>query len=288
MKINTLIINSFNKYLPFLNLFKKNHFMMQSIKVMILRVIGVVTLFGFTLFLTRNYDPKIIGQYDFIRAFLLVAGSLCLLGTDQSILYFTGLLKSRGQIEELKNIYKKIIIMIFFMSLISFIILIVLGNNLIKSFFNDTNIYLIIFKATITLFFYCLTFFNTEVFRALDSIYIAELYRNTFKYVSVIIGAIILVNLNKESYLVDTFLFGFVILSIISTIMIFKLLDKKKSGFTDTKLEDFSFNFLAISKILLFLVSVTFSLKATPQINILLFSKITFFSLNFFRIFLKI
>lgn len=262
MKINTLIINSFNKYLPFLNKFKKNHFMMQSIKVMILRIIGVITLFGFTLFLTHNYDPKIIGQYDFIRTFLLVAGSLCLLGTDQSILYFTGLLNSRGQIEELKNIYKKIIIMIFFMSFISFIILIVLGNNLIMSFFNDTNIYLIIFKATITLFFYCLTFFNTEVFRALDSIYIAELYRNTFKYVSVIIGAIILVNLNKESYLVDTFLFGFVILSIISTIMIFKSLDKKKSGFTDAKSEEFSFNFLflksypfAISSIAIFLLS---------------------------------
>ena len=71
MKSNTLIINSFNKYLPFLNLFKKNHFMMQSIKVMILRVIGIITLFGFTLFLTYNYDPKIIGQYDFIRTYLL-------------------------------------------------------------------------------------------------------------------------------------------------------------------------------------------------------------------------
>ena len=118
---------------------------MQSIKVMIFRIIGVITLFGFTLFLTHNYDPKIIGQYDFIRTFLLVAGSLCLLGTDQSILNFTGLLNSRGQIEELKNIYKKIIIMIFFMSFISFIILIVLGNNLIMSFFNDTNMIFIIY-----------------------------------------------------------------------------------------------------------------------------------------------
>lgn len=44
----------------------------QSFKTMVLRVIGVATLFGFTLFLTNTYDPKIIGQYDFIRTFLLV------------------------------------------------------------------------------------------------------------------------------------------------------------------------------------------------------------------------
>jgi hypothetical protein len=54
---------------------------MQSINTMILRIIGVATLFGFTLFLTKNYDPKIIGQYDFIRTYLLVLGSICILGT---------------------------------------------------------------------------------------------------------------------------------------------------------------------------------------------------------------
>ena len=81
---------------------------MQSIKTMILRIIGVVTLFGFTLFLTKTYDPKIIGQYDFIRTYLLILGSICILGTDQSILYFTGMIKSRNQFADLKNIYIKI------------------------------------------------------------------------------------------------------------------------------------------------------------------------------------
>jgi hypothetical protein len=51
----------------------------------------VITLFGFLLFLTHNYDPKSL--VDFIRIFLLVLSSICVL-TDQSILYFTGILKA--------------------------------------------------------------------------------------------------------------------------------------------------------------------------------------------------
>lgn len=214
-----------NKTYLLIKKIKENTFVMQSINTMILRIIGIVTLFGFTLFLTHNYSPKIIGQYDFIRTFLLVAGSLCLLGTDQSILYFAGILNSQKQIGSLKQIYIKSIFMIFIMTITLFLFLIILGNNLISIFFNDNTIYPIIFKATAILFFYCLTLFNTEVFRALDSIYVAELYRNTFKYLSVICGSIILLNIKMQSYLVDTFLIGFVVLSIVSTVFVFKLIE---------------------------------------------------------------
>jgi O-antigen/teichoic acid export membrane protein len=240
---------------------KKNTFIMQSINTMILRVIGIITLFGFTLFLTHNYDPKIIGQYDFIRTFLLVLGSLCMLGTDQSVLYFAGILNSEKRIGKLREIYIKCILMFLISSLISIIILLILGNEFVNSFFNDNKIYVIIFKATAIIFFYCLTLFNTEVFRALDSIYIAELYRNTFKYVSVIIGSVILLNINKQSYLVDSFLIGFILLSIVSTIFIFKLL-KKLTHEQVTGTGDFPFKFIfyksypfAISSMAIFLLN---------------------------------
>jgi O-antigen/teichoic acid export membrane protein len=202
--------------------------MMQSIKTMILRIIGVVTLFGFTLFLTKTYDPKIIGQYDFIRTYLLILGSICILGTDQSILYFTGMLKSRNQFADLKNIYFKMFFLIFIMSLLSLIVILLIGKDTISVYFNDLNIYGIILKATFLLFFYCITIFNTEALRALEAIYIAELYRNTFKYLSVIIGSIILFYIHKQNYLVETFLIGFIFLSIISTIMILSIFKKNK------------------------------------------------------------
>lgn len=199
---------------------------MQSINTMILRIIGVVTLFGFTLFLTKNYDPKIIGQYDFIRTYLLVLGSICILGTDQSILYFTGMLKSKNRLFELKGIYIKMFLLILLASVISLLLLVVIGKEIINSFLNDGIIYNIIIKATALLFFYSITLFNTEVLRALERVYIAELYRNTFKYASVIIGAIILFNIHKESYLVDSFLIGFFFLSLFTTFKIFSIFKK--------------------------------------------------------------
>jgi O-antigen/teichoic acid export membrane protein len=228
------------------NKIKKNPFVSQSLKTMFLRIIGVVTLFGFSLFLTHNYDPKIIGQFDFIRMVLLVLSSICVLGTDQSILYFTGILKSTNETEKLKAIYKKIVVLIFLMCLLVLLIFFVIGQNSINLFFNDKSTYFLMAKAIIALFFYSITLFNTETIRALDKIYIAELFRNTFKYVSVIFGAIVLFYYHQETYLVDAFLIGFVALSIITTIIIFRLFKKQKSdSILSNDTNPFSYSFIA-------------------------------------------
>ncbi len=228
------------------NKIKKNPFVLQSLKTMFLRIIGVVTLFGFSLFLTHNYDPKIIGQFDFIRMVLLVLSSICVLGTDQSILYFTGILKSRNEIQTLKAIYKKIVVIIFALCLLMLFVFFVIGQNSINIFFNDKSTYVLMAKAIIALFFYSITLFNTETIRALDKVYIAELFRNTFKYVSVIFGAIILFYYHQEAYLVDTFLIGFFALAIITTIIIFRLF-KKQNGdlILSNDTNSFSYSFIA-------------------------------------------
>ena len=228
------------------NKIKKNPFVLQSLKTMFLRIIGVVTLFGFSLFLTHNYDPKIIGQFDFIRMVLLVLSSICVLGTDQSILYFTGILKSRNEIQTLKAIYKKIVVIIFALCLLMLFVFFVIGQNSINIFFNDKSTYVLMAKAIIALLFYSITLFNTETIRALDKVYIAELFRNTFKYVSVIFGAIILFYYHQEAYLVDTFLIGFVALAIITTIIIFRLF-KKQDGdlILSNDTNSFSYSFIA-------------------------------------------
>ena len=222
--------NHFNNIFILIKKINKNEFMMQSINTMILRIIGVVTLFGFTLFLTKTYDPKIIGQYDFIRTYLLILGSICILGTDQSILYFTGLLKSQNRHTELKGIYIKMFSLILLTSVACLFFLLLIGKETINTYLNDDKIYGIIIKATLVLFFYSITIFNTEALRALDRIYIAELYRNTFKYASVIIGSIILFYIHKETYLVDTFLIGFFFLFIITTIKIISIFNNNNSN----------------------------------------------------------
>jgi len=228
------------------NTLKKNPIVLQSFTTMFLRIVGVITLFGFSLFLTHNYDPKIIGQFDFIRMVLLVLSSICVLGTDQSILYFTGILKSNNETEKLKAIYKKIVMLIFGLSMLVLIVFFIIGQNRINFFFNQKGTYLLMAKAIVTLFFYSITLFNTETIRALEKIYIAELFRNTFKYISVIIGAVVLFYIHEESYLVDTFLIGFIALSIITTIIVFRLFEKhKKDSVKANDTDLFTYSFIA-------------------------------------------
>jgi O-antigen/teichoic acid export membrane protein len=225
----------------YLNKIRSNAFVLKSINTMILRIFGILLLFVFTLYLTHNYNPEIIGEYDFTRTYLLVLGSICMLGTEQSILYFTGSLKTKNALGELKAIYKKMVLMIFIVCSFIFLLLFLTDPNVVNGFFNDHNSYSLLFRATGILFFYALTLLNTEVFRALDSLYIAELYRNTFKYASVIIGAIVLFKIHEETYLVDTFLAGFFILAIISSVSILKLFDKQ---IKDTPFNSYSHSYI--------------------------------------------
>lgn len=211
------------------NIFGKvtqNPFLKQSLTTLFLRIFGVLLLFGFTIFLTKSYTPKLVGQYDFVRSFLLAIGSICLLGFDQSILYFKGRLASQNALEELKKIYAKMVTMLFVTSLVVLIIIVIIDKKVINNYFGDQEVYTILLKGAATLFFYGLSTLNTEVFRALDKLYVAELFRNILKYVPLFIGAIALFYWNKETYLVDVFLIGFVILAFFSSILIFSYFSK--------------------------------------------------------------
>jgi O-antigen/teichoic acid export membrane protein len=206
------------------NIFVKisnNSFLKQSIVTLFLRVSGALILFGFTVFLTKSFSPKTVGQYDFARTFLLVVGSICLLGFDQSILYFKGRLASKKSLEELKNIYKKMVLMLFLASVTVLIIILLIDKKTINDYFSDNEVYSIILKSSMALFFSGISMLNTEIFRALDKLIVAELFRNIIKYVPLVFGSIALFYYQKETYLVDVFLIGFVVLAIISSIFVF-------------------------------------------------------------------
>jgi O-antigen/teichoic acid export membrane protein len=207
------------------NIFEKitqSQFLKQSFNTLFLRVFGVMLLFGFTVFLTKSYSPKLVGQYDFARSFLLAIGTMCMLGFDQSILYFKGKLASQGNLEELKKIYIKMAAMLFATSVIVLIVILMIDKKIINNYFGDSEVYSIFLKGAGTLFFYGLSTLNTEVIRALDRLYIAELFRNIVKYIPLIVGSIALFYWHKETYLVDVFLIGFVFLAIISSIFVLR------------------------------------------------------------------
>jgi len=204
----------------------KNSFIKQSLGTLALRIFGVLLLFGFTVFLTKSYSPKLVGQYDFVRSYLLAIGSICLLGFDQSILYFKGRLASQNELRQLKKVYVKMVSMLFLTSLFILIVFLLIDKKRINSYFLDDEVYSILLKSSVILFFHGLSLLNTEIFRAMDKLYVAELFRNIIKYIPLIIGSVVLFYWHLEAYLVDVFLIGFVFLAIISSVLIFIYFNK--------------------------------------------------------------
>jgi O-antigen/teichoic acid export membrane protein len=208
----------------------QNPIVRQSLLTLIIRILGVVLLFGFTLFLTQKYTPIIVGQYDFVRTFLFAVGSICLLGFDQSILYFKGRLYPKYSLGHLKKVYQKMVLMLFLASLLLFGCIVVVDASVVTLFFSDETTYPLLLKASAALFFYGLSILNVEVFRALEEIVVAELFRNIFKYLPIIVVAFLLVQWQLEHYLVDAFLLSFVFLGTLTTLLTVYFFNKKPAN----------------------------------------------------------
>ncbi|QTE21496.1 MATE family efflux transporter [Polaribacter cellanae] len=207
----------------------KNKLFLQTIKVLLFRVSGIVLLFGFTLYLTNFYPSNIVGQYDFVRSVIFLFGSICLLGTDQSILYFKGILDSQGRSSEIRSVYIKMIKIIFFISLSLFTLICLVKESIFIDFFRDVNIYRILLYSFSLLFFYSISTLNSEVMRTLDMISMSELFRNIVKYIPVFLGSLVLFYIDKKELLIYVFLFGFVLIAMVSSILIFWRFSKLKN-----------------------------------------------------------
>lgn len=203
-----------------------------------LRGLGVLLLFAISFLMTNNFSPSVVGEYEFIRVFLLVLGSLCLLGTDVSILYFSGKLKSINNFLEIKDIYWRVIKIISVSSIFCFsVYYILLTKTQVNAFFGE-GYYQIILNSLIFLIFYVITLFNTEILRAINKPIISELFRNIFKYLPLGIG--ILVHIYYKGFLIlyEYFVYGFLILFIASQLTViycFNTIGNSELRFFSTK-----------------------------------------------------
>ena len=94
----------------------------QTLLTLVLRGFGVLFLFAISFLMTNNLSPSIVGEYEFIRVFLLVAGSICLFGTDISIIYFSGKLKALKSYASVKQVYFSVFKIISFFSVVLFLV----------------------------------------------------------------------------------------------------------------------------------------------------------------------
>ena len=216
----------------------------KSVKVLFIRGAGVLLLFMLSLFLTNFYSPEDVGRYDFVRATIMILSGASLIGTNQSIIYYSGVLKSKNSLSFIKNIYYKMVKMTGLICLLFLLAAAMISEQMINELFNKKDAYDLILSTIVALFFYTITMLNIDTLRALDKTIVSELYRNIFRYLPVFVFSIVLFFAQKQEWLIEVFLGGFLLLFIATTIQTTALFKK----FKDKTTNDNRFSYTEIFK----------------------------------------
>ena len=209
------------KLQEYFNRFNLHNVLGGALRVLILRVLGVIFLFGITLYLTNFYPAEVVGAYEFTRSSLFLIGGVTLLGTDQSILFFSGRFSKPEQAGTLFQIYLKMLALLLGVSIVLLGIILAIPKEYYNLFFNDQRSGTLLVKMGFCLFFYAVTLFNTEFFRAFDLHEKSELYRGILKQLPFGFGLLILFLFNKHDYVVEVFLLSFLFCALLSGLEVY-------------------------------------------------------------------
>ena len=190
---------------------------MISLKVLIIRIIGVFLFLFLTTFVTNNFSADLVGKFDFTRTLITTLGMISVFGMQQSIVFYSGYLKSKGSFGELREIYFKMLILIGSISMIFLILNQVFIKEMKIDFFNE-NISELISKSIFALFFYSVAILNIETYRAISKLYLSEIFRSIGRYLFLLLAFYVLFKINKEPWIIEAFLLNFVLLSIMTSV----------------------------------------------------------------------
>ncbi len=198
----------------------------NTIYTLLLRIIGAFTLLGFTIYFSNHYPAYTVGEYEFVRMFLLVVGGLCLVGTEVSILYFAGQLTKLNKFESIKPLYFSVLKLVIAISFIPLIVYYLVPAQWINDFFGNKNSAQWIAKCLFVLPFNVLTLFNTEMIRAIHHIVWSELFRNVIKFFPIFFGVFLYSSSENQQVVLDYYIYGFVLLAIVTLVYVLYYLKK--------------------------------------------------------------
>lgn len=201
--------------------FKNGKTAKNSLIALFQKMMGIGLLFGITMFLTNNFSADLVGKYSFSRSVLLILGGISILGAEQSIIYYSGYLKSKNAFNNIKDVYLKMLRLIFISTFFLFLLVFSINPSFINSFFEVDNPFLLIQKVVIYLFFHSVMMLNIEVLRAMDRIIWSEFHRNIMRYLLFLIAAYLLLMNGMNEWLVDAYLSCFVVLATITSIQVY-------------------------------------------------------------------
>ena len=240
----------------------KNFLIKNSLKVLLLRASGILLMFLLSLFLTNSFSAEIVGQYDFVRSFLMILSGASLLGTNQAIIYYSGILTSKKSFGSIKSIYFKMNFLILVACAILYTPLLVIDKEIINQIFNKQGAYELVSLSLHGLVFYSITMLNIDTIRALKHTLISEGFRNIFRYTPFFIFSIILYIIDSPEDLVLWFIYSFVVIFVISTAVVYLFLFNKNfpksaaHNFSSTEILRASYP-MALSAISYFLMQST-------------------------------
>lgn len=214
---------------------RKNTLVGKSISVLLLRVSGTGLFFLLTLFLTNFFEAQYVGQYDYSRALLIFLGTVALFGMQQSIIYYSGYLTAHQSLGHLSSIYKKMVFMVVMMA-----VLLNLGLYLARMSPLEQWLSLSVDEITLYTFpailFYGITMLNIDVLRAMDKIYLSEVFRNILRYSFFFLAVAILYTTNNTPWLVQVFLLNFVLLAVLTSLVV--IYNFKEPQFKDIGIQE--------------------------------------------------
>ena len=205
----------------------KNFLIKNSLNVLLLRISGIILMFFLSLFLTNSFSAEIVGQYDFVRSSLMILSGASLLGTNQAIIYYSGVLTSNKSFGSIKSIYFKMNFLILTACAVLYMPMLMIEKETINQIFNKQGAYELVNLSLRGLIFYSITMLNIDTIRALKHTLISEAFRNLFRYTPFFIFSVILYIIDQPEDLVVWFLNSFIVLFIISTIVVYSLFFKK-------------------------------------------------------------
>lgn len=213
-------------------------FFKNSFYVLLLRVSGVILLFFLSLFLTNFYSANLVGKYDFVRSTIMLLSGISLLGTNQAIIYYSGVLSSKNSFKSIKAVYVKMLSIIFCMSTFIYLLFLSFSKEYVNEIFEKQEAYDLINISIQGLFFYSIALLNIDTIRALKKTLLSELFRNIFRYLPIFVFAIVLYFLDQTEMIITWFVVGFILLFFITGIAVYVIFDKIK--YLNNKTENIS------------------------------------------------
>ncbi|MAV42394.1 MAG: hypothetical protein CMC32_02795 [Flavobacteriaceae bacterium] len=242
----------------------KNFFIKNSLNVLLLRASGILLMFLLSLFLTNSFSAEIVGQYDFVRSFLMILSGASLLGTNQAIIFYSGILTSNKSFGSIRSIYFKMNFLILIACTILYTPLLAIDKETINQIFNKQGAYELVSLSLKGLVFYSITMLNIDTIRALKHTLISEGFRNVFRYMPFFIFSIILYIIDSPEDLVVWFIYSFIVIFIISSAVVYFFLFKK--DFVTSKHQNFSSSSILKTSYPMALSAISFFLMQSTDV----------------------